>query len=129
MKCTAPVELEDCVLGQYVGDPEGKDEDVKALLASGADITAKTSQGNHCLCICAKRTRGDKMGKIILEHAKSTLSLEKMRAYINEPNNNGDIPIMTAVFKENVELVELFRDHGGDILSVNEKGEKVTYRP
>ena len=30
LKCTAPVELEDCVLGQYVGDPEGETDDARA---------------------------------------------------------------------------------------------------
>lgn len=27
LKCISPVELQNCVLGQYVGNPDGKDED------------------------------------------------------------------------------------------------------
>lgn len=29
LKCTPPIELEDVVLGQYVGDPDAKDEDAR----------------------------------------------------------------------------------------------------
>ena len=87
-------------------------------------MTAKTSIDNNSMSISAKRNKGSQIAQILLDHAKKRMSKEKLRAWVNEPNKNGDLPIMTAVFKDNIEIVRLLRDHGGDILHINEKGKQ-----
>lgn len=87
-------------------------ETVKILLDQGANINAKTREGETAI-ILAGWLRDD---------LKLVTYLVERGADVNIANNNGDTPLIDAAYKGNIEIIKYLLDNGAHIETKNNKG-------
>ncbi len=91
----------------------GPAENVKALLAQGADVNVKDNEGRTPLHQTA-RYRNKELAELLLSHG----------ANVNAKDNSGDTPLHAAAsYPGHTELVELLLAHGADVNAKGKNGE------
>jgi len=85
---------------------------VKLLIDKGADVNAKTNDGDTALMWAAISGEVD-IVKMLLEKG----------ADVNAKNNHGDTALIFAAAQGNVDIVKILLDAGADISAKNEHGE------
>lgn len=90
LKCTPPIELEDVVLGQYVGDPDAKDED--ARMGYLDDPTVPKGSVTPTFAACVLRIKNERWDGVpfILRSGKA-LNERKAEVRIQYRDVPGDI--------------------------------------
>ncbi|TRY78680.1 hypothetical protein TCAL_06630 [Tigriopus californicus] len=98
-----------------------REDVVELLLTKGCQMTTRTNQGNNCLNVAAKKNQGTKVVELVIKKAKETVSLERLGKFINDRNEIGDTPLLTAALYGKLPLVKIFQLNAGDIFAVNNK--------
>eukprot|EP01102_Stenamoeba_stenopodia_P019596 TRINITY_DN7441_c0_g1_i1.p1 TRINITY_DN7441_c0_g1~~TRINITY_DN7441_c0_g1_i1.p1 ORF type:complete len:1066 (-),score=201.45 TRINITY_DN7441_c0_g1_i1:27-3224(-) len=86
------------------------------LICNGADLDIKDNAGNNIVhTACSLSSNGEKLLSLVTKYAP----VEKLQAWLNDTNNDGDTPVAVAKKANNEGLVLLL---SGDFLAAASKG-------
>ncbi len=93
-------------------DDDARPELVRYLIHAGANINAKTKEGDTVLFSAVDSVDSGVFAELLTAGAD-----------VNAANKNGETPLMRAVSRDKIDIVQLLLDRGADVNAIDKNGE------